>query len=57
MFCTILIEVGEIVNKIPLLYVTDDRYPITPNQLIKGGFVNQMDAVPLNEDSELSSNA
>jgi hypothetical protein len=57
MFSTVVTEVSDIVNNRPLVYVTNDRYPITPNQLIKGGFVNKMGAIPLDEDSELSSNA
>jgi|688.fasta_scaffold989963_1 hypothetical protein len=54
MFCTFVTEVGEKVNNRPLVNVTVDSYPITPNQLIKSGFVNRMDAVPLDENLELT---
>lgn len=53
MFCTVVTEVSDIVNNRSLAYVTEDKYSLTLNQLIKGGFVNQSDVVPLDEASDI----
>jgi hypothetical protein len=57
LFCTVVTEVSDIVNNRPLAYVAKDLFPLTPNQLLKGGFVNQMDTQPLDEASLLNSDA
>jgi hypothetical protein len=40
-FTTALAEISNIINNRPLVLIEGDSYPLTPNQLLKGGFCNQ----------------
>jgi hypothetical protein len=57
MFHTVITEISDIVNNRPLGYIAGDETALTPNQLIKGGFVNKFDTEPPEEEELLGADS